>query len=401
MNFANPTNLKVGLKGRFAGKEFILTGRVVMGVTIAGETYYWQEYQLQADTGENAVLVFEPDEAGNAWRLFTEFNPDYTLTAAEAAAKQVGDSLNLTGTDVRVTLVQSSKVYYLEGQAPEGVTVGSRANYFNAEAGDVMQVVSWTGTEVEYYNGLSLSATAVARAFQLPRLQVARPMNWQSGRSTTGDASSNSLGQVIFWAVIIGCVGLLVIAPRSGCRRSNAAATAAVPRIPAAASPPLKLEATGVWQGTRFRVTAHAVTEIAGYGAVYQRHEYQLVDENGQWLTVTCGNGPTSPDWYAYRELTLSQAPDAMTAAGKKMGDIIVLGRIAATIRVLFQSRIVTLEKSDTTDWQSGATTFGFWAEGTADCVLARWDQSAIHYYSGQKVSAKTFAATFNPTTAP
>ena len=198
MNFANPTNLKVGLKGRFAGKEFILTGRVVMGVTIAGETYYWQEYQLQADTGENAVLVFEPDEAGNAWRLFTEFNPDYTLTAAEAAAKQVGDSLNLTGTDVRVTLVQSSKVYYLEGQAPEGVTVGSRANYFNAEAGDVMQVVSWTGREVEYYNGLSLSATAVARAFQLPRLQVARPMNWQSGRSTTGDASSNSLGQVIF-----------------------------------------------------------------------------------------------------------------------------------------------------------------------------------------------------------
>ncbi|MEI9864534.1 MAG: hypothetical protein WDN00_08275 [Limisphaerales bacterium] len=33
----------------------------------------------------------------------------------------------------------------IEGRAPDGVEVGDVANYFNAEAGDMMQVVSWTG----------------------------------------------------------------------------------------------------------------------------------------------------------------------------------------------------------------------------------------------------------------
>ena len=69
------------------------------------------------------------------------------MTAADAATKRVGDRLNLTGEDVRVTLRSTSRVYHIEGQAPEGVEVGDVANYFNAQAGNDMQVVSWTGDD--------------------------------------------------------------------------------------------------------------------------------------------------------------------------------------------------------------------------------------------------------------
>ena len=34
--------------------------------------------------------------------------------------------------------------------------MGDVAEYFNAEAGRIMQVVSWTGEEVEYYNGVKI-----------------------------------------------------------------------------------------------------------------------------------------------------------------------------------------------------------------------------------------------------
>ena len=128
MSYENPTQLRIGMHGDFAGKDFRLVGRSVLGVDIAGETYYWNEFNLEAKSGETATLVFEETETGGDWRLFTQFEPDFPLTAADAATKKVGDSLNLTGTDVRVTLVQRSRVYYVEAEAPEGETVGSIAN---------------------------------------------------------------------------------------------------------------------------------------------------------------------------------------------------------------------------------------------------------------------------------
>ena len=145
MNFANPTRLRIGMHANFGGRDYRLIGRVVMGVTDDGETYYWNEFNLEARDGSCADLVYEETERGGEWRLFTMFEPEYPMTATDAATKRVGDSLNLTGTDVRVTLRDTSRVYHIESKAPEGVEVGDVANYFNAEAGDVMQVVSWPG----------------------------------------------------------------------------------------------------------------------------------------------------------------------------------------------------------------------------------------------------------------
>src|SRR5262245_47022815 len=89
------------------------------------------------------------------------------MTAADAASKRIGDRLNLEGHDVRVTLVDETRVYHIEGEAPEGVEVGDVAHYFNAEAGSRMFVVSWTGNEVECFRGVTLSVARIASAFHL------------------------------------------------------------------------------------------------------------------------------------------------------------------------------------------------------------------------------------------
>ena len=99
--------------------------------------------------------------------MFTLFEPEFVMTAEDAATKRVGDELNLDGHDVRVTLVDETRVYHIEGEAPEGVELGDVAHYFNAESGSRMVVASWTGDEVEYYRGVTVSADRIASAFHL------------------------------------------------------------------------------------------------------------------------------------------------------------------------------------------------------------------------------------------
>ena len=185
MSLANPTRLRLGMQGTFSGKTYRLVGRVVMGVDDGGEIYYWNEFNLEASDGGGATLVFEDTERGGEWRLFTMFEPEYPMTAVDAATKHVGDRLNLTDTEVRVTLRGTSRVYRIEGKAPEGIKVRQYAKYFNAEAGNLMQVVSWTGDEVEYYDGETLSRRAVETAFNLPRAAFS---------SLSGSGVSNWLG---------------------------------------------------------------------------------------------------------------------------------------------------------------------------------------------------------------
>ena len=54
MSFENPTLLRIGMHGNFAGKDYRVAGRVVMGETEGGETYYWNEFNLESTDGSYA-----------------------------------------------------------------------------------------------------------------------------------------------------------------------------------------------------------------------------------------------------------------------------------------------------------------------------------------------------------
>jgi hypothetical protein len=158
MNFDNPTKIALGATGLFHGQKYRVIGRVLLGEMEDSMIYCWNEFNLVTDSGEAATLVFEQTDRGPEWRWFTMFEPEFPMPAEDAATKRVGDVVNLDGVDVTVTLVQESRIYLIDGQAPEGQKVGSRANYFNAEAGSKMIVVSWTGKEMEYYKGVTITA---------------------------------------------------------------------------------------------------------------------------------------------------------------------------------------------------------------------------------------------------
>src|SRR5664279_5261746 len=174
MSYANPTPIRIGMTGKLSGTQYRVVGRVVLGEQEEGGTYYWNEFNLESDGGEVATLVYEETERGGEWRLFHLFEPACPMTAKDAATKREGDPLDLEGMHMFVRLVSKSRVYHIEGKAPEGVEVGEEAHYFNAVTGNNMIVVSWTGEEAEFYRGLDLSRTTVSSAFNVRIVDFSR-----------------------------------------------------------------------------------------------------------------------------------------------------------------------------------------------------------------------------------
>ena len=110
------------------------------------------------------IIVVRDPEVPNR---YIACNGHRRLTVArEAGLKKVGDRVNLDGVSAEVTVVDQTRVYEIEGKAPDWVSVGDVAQYFNAEAGGKMWVVSWSGDEVECYRGMQLHPGAVAQALR-------------------------------------------------------------------------------------------------------------------------------------------------------------------------------------------------------------------------------------------
>lgn len=393
MSFENPTLLRIGMHGNFGGKDYRIAGRVVMGETEGGETYYWNEFNLESKDGDYADLVFEQTERGSEWRLFTMFVPEYPMTAADAATKRVGDRLNLTGEDVRISLRSSSRVYHIDGKAPEGVEVGDVAKYFNAQAGNDMQVVSWTGEEVEYYNGVNLPQSVVAVAFNVPRASIESSFSSSSSSWLGGNDPHFQNGAKYFLRAAMVVFFFIIILGRNFSFSTDYEA-APVKKINAAA-PPLTLGAAGKLLGRNYRVTAHAIVEIAEVGARFERHEYQLTDDdNGQTGLLICGMKPDDKDWKLFMPvITLLQRPQECGA--KKTGDTVNIDGVVGTVHELFLSTTRQVDGGTNTDWHTGEMRFGFEAQGEHGLLLARWDKLFVDFYSGTNIPARQASSAF------
>jgi hypothetical protein len=394
MSFENPTRLRIGMHGNFAGKDYRLIGRVVMGETEDGETYYWNEFNLQAKDGSSADLVYEETERGGEWRMFTLFDPEYPMTAADAATKQVGDRLNLTGTDVRVTLRDTSRVYRIEGQAPEGVEVGDVAHYFNAEAGDIMQVVSWTGEEVEFYNGVNLSRDVVNSAFNLPP----EPSGFSSDKifsSLSGSGSGNYDSGVKFALKALAVLVLFFIIFGRGLSCSTDYEASPVKQIRASA-PPLTVNTTGKLKDKDYRITGHTVVEMAEVGAKWERHEYQLTDDYGKTDLLVCGLKPGDKDWTLFTSLAPLLPPTAKECAARKVGETVNVDGVTGPVREIFLCTLRQIEGKAAVDGQNPSQCFGYWAQLEYYSLLVRWNSSDISFWRGVNIPASVATAAFS-----
>jgi hypothetical protein len=386
LSYSNPTPIRIGMTGKLSGKQYRVVGRVVLGEEEDGETYYWNEFNLESDAGEVATLVYEETERGGEWRLFEMFEPQRPMTAADAATKRAGDPLNLEGTQMFVRLVSKSRVYYIEGKAPEGVEVGDVAHYFNAVSGNNMIVVSWTGQEVEFYKGLDLSRLTVSSAFNVRLVDFSRLFPAAGGNRRLSVLVAGLVGVLIL-------VILMVFGHRSF---TSSRRPPAIVRIGAPPSP-LAVGKTGKLGGTRFQVQSHLLVEMAIVGRTFDRHEYLLSDETGTKALLVRGSKPGARDWWLFQPLQPLTPLTPPQAAAVRWGQTVTLDGLAAKVSELFQSTIRQAESAEASDLNTGDVFFGFTGRTQDAQLLVRWNASYVNFFQGRALPEKEVLTAFGP----
>lgn len=381
MSNSNPTALRLGATGALDGRRYTVVGRTVLSVVVDGETYYWNEFNL-VDSLDNALtLVYEDAEDGSEWKLFKLFEPTLPMSVAEAATKQIGDWVNFGGVEAQVTLVDRSRIVFVEGRVPEGVATGVEAEYFNAENGDRMIVVSWSGDEVEYYDGRVASARRIEAAFGLPRAEVNRRgfFDWMA------NATDFSAYFVIAAAVIAMAVaGSFVYSAR---RNSESRLVRPVPEKRMASASPLPIGAAGVLRGKNFQIVARALVEVSRLGDRFDGYEYALMTPgNERELLIEALQGKLT-DWYL---LTPTGTPADLTpfaAASFRQGRPAMIGGHPMHVAQLFQIRVTSKAGDDSVlSWPVGMA-HGFLAKSDhvdvdgSEWMLARWTETGIESY--------------------
>ncbi|MGN6553041.1 MAG: DUF4178 domain-containing protein [Verrucomicrobiota bacterium] len=397
MSFANPTPLRVGMSGTLSGKPYRVAGRVVMGMDEGGETYYWNEFNLVDDAGDSVTLVYEETEHGGEWRLFTLFEPDTPMSVQEAASKRVGDLLALNNLNLRITLVDESRVYRIEGQAPEGVEVGDTAHYFNAESGRKMIVASWTGNELEFYQGVTLSAGLVASAFNLDLGKLKSGFSASSASSLASGLFGGNKESSSNWIFKL-LLGVIVLATLFGgyasCRSSEARIT---PAKTFTADPHLKLDSAGTLDGKSYQIKGHAIVELAEVGRIRDEHEFALSHESERNGLLVFGMSG-GKDWVLFTPMEPMNALTPVEAAVLKAGETVNLNGYIVPIQELFQATPLEISGSGLDEWTSGKACYGFRAQSGSTLLLVRWNDAGITFYSGKVVPEKAVFAAFQRT---
>ena len=386
MNLENPTQVQIGMTGQFLGKPYRVVGRALLGETEFNRVDHRTEYYLETPGEDLATLVYEETTLGSEWRWFTMFDPKNPLTAAEAATKGVGSTVNLDGADTRVTLVQESRVYHTEGQTPEGVKPGAQANYFNAEAGQRLEVVSWTGEEMEFYRGTNLAVSVVAAAFNLRAAELVKFPVYAS--SSKAPLVKVAIGVAAFAAVLIF---VLSLASRSG----PPPAAATVARFNAPASP-LNTGRSGVLEGTNYQLEGHAVVEIAEVGRVVTHHEYFLRDAAGNEALLIYGWSPGAKDWRLFLPAQPATPLTPGRAGNVRLGQTVKANGVTAPVDELFRSTVLQSEGWNEPGSAAGDVRYGFSARSGDAYVLARWNEDGIVFREGKKLPEQDVTEAFD-----
>ena len=384
MNFDNPTKITLGATGLFHGQKYRVAGRVFLGEKEDDMVYGWNEFNLVTDSGEAATLVFEQTQRGPEWRWFTMFEPEFPMPAEDAATKRVGDIVNLDGVDVTVTLVQESRIYLIDGQAPEGQRVGSRANYFNAEAGSKMIVVRWTGQEMEYYKGVTISAGMVAAAFNLPAGQLLK-FNFAGG----GGYSGTDIRKVLVPVLIGGFLFIWFLA------KIPSGARAPAVEIHLSAKSPLAVGSAGSLNGTHYQIVGRAQVEIAENGNFVDRQEYYLRDDETNDALLVYGENPYAKDWMLFTPLHPAVPLTPQQAGNVRLGQTVNVDGVIAPVSEMFRSTLQQVEDPEQPGWKSGDVRYGISGREGSTILLVRWNEQDIEFERGTTIDAKTVTDAF------
>lgn len=207
--FPPTTPLRLGMKGQYRGREYELTGRLVLRQVADGVTYTWEEWMMVAPDGHLIYLEFDEGK----WKLSEPFVPQFPLDARAITACVGGRGINLEGIPALVSDTGTMSVVHAEGEFPWLVFLGRPSQFVDATSGNIIYSIEQTPDAVEYYKGHFVDERQVFTIFGqtelLRRLDI-RERVLKSRRSF--GATLLGLGLVAFflWCFALASGGRLV-----------------------------------------------------------------------------------------------------------------------------------------------------------------------------------------------
>lgn len=387
MNTENPTPLRLGLSGRLSGQEYRIVGRAAMSTEFGGQTYGWNEFLLQAPSGERATLVCEDQEDGPQWKLFVSLAESSSISQESVTALKVGDSLVLEGRSTRVTFTGSSVVAFAEGELPEGMAAGVVDQFLNTESGTVLYVICWRPGRLEVFRGMNLPTHAVESAFRvtLPTTKPAwKDTDWNTDAADEVEDQRGSrwlsFGVIIFIGVIfVFLLGTAISTRTRGVSRP-------VREDPA---PKMELALGGnvLSKSVSGRVRGHSQVRVAKVGALYQRHDYWLSTADSDSVWIVQGGGGNTDGWQQLSEIPTPSSLRPVRAAELHIGEVYPIGGKPFTITSLFRLTFRNVEGTPPEWVKADESWLGLEGLSGQDRCVILWKQDEIRSFAGKKIA--------------
>jgi hypothetical protein len=269
------------------------------------------------------------------------------------------------------------------------VEVGDVAQYFNAERGQWMLVVSWTGEELEVYRGMTLPPGSVEKAFGLPAQSPLSGSNPWSGQASQ-DTTPVPVFKIVLSLIIVGII-LFSAMPK---RRHSFPSVE--PKVSPSQPPPpaVTVGRQGSLEGNVYRVTSQFTAEIASVGSLFNHHEYILVDQENRPGMLIYNFRSNTREWILFNSCTSPPTLTPVQAAALQWGAPLEIDGVSARITRMLQTTVRDL-KGEVPGLKRGSRFYGVVAESGDQIFLGRWNQENIGWQRGKRIPEATVVAAF------
>ena len=260
--------------------------------------------------------------------------------------------------------------------------------------GDRMIVASWTGNEIECYEGRDVPAATVATAFGLPRGDPAFRTPRVADDDDAPAPSRNYTG-----VVLAALAAIAVLAGNSCFTRRRPASVAAPAPARTAAMPVLRLTngVSGPLGGQTYTVRSQARFEIARVSGQRERDEYMLTSADEVSSLLINGLTGGTRQWHLLRPVSPPAGLDAYAAAAKRRGNQLTVDGVVVTVTELFSCQPRTTRGEVASSFWPNGRQYGFVATSAGEWWLARWNQKSLSLYRGTPLDEKSVFAAFGP----
>ena len=157
--------LRIGLRGRIEGKEYVIVGRLSYDESDEDETWQWDEWVLLSQDGEARYLEFDEGK----WTLSQAWFDGPDLSSAFA---QVDNEVKVPTGTAKIVEEGTGRLCGAEGEIPWPIRIGERVRYAELKGPGIAKLsVEWSGNgEAEWYRGRPLTNIEVLQLFGLANM---------------------------------------------------------------------------------------------------------------------------------------------------------------------------------------------------------------------------------------